>query len=184
MHRFLSADGHKWLLGPEGAGVFYCRRENLDRLRPVGLGWNSVVHAHDFHRIELVLKPTAQRYEGGSQNMVGFLALGESLRLLGRFGPEAIGRRVLEVTELACRRLTEAGATIQSDRRPGHASGIVLFDWPDEDPQAVRRRCLARGVVLSCRSGRLRISPHAYNNADDVERLVAALTSRGAQAAG
>ena len=76
---FLAADGHKWLLGPEGAGLFYLRREHLDRLRPLGVGWHSVVQAADYNRIALELKPTAARYEGGSQNMAGFIALAESL---------------------------------------------------------------------------------------------------------
>jgi selenocysteine lyase/cysteine desulfurase len=169
---FLAADGHKWLLGPEGAAVFYLREEHLDRLRPLGVGWNSVVHAHDFTRIELDFKRSASRYEGGSQNMAGLIALAASLRLLLSFGPAALAKRILEVTDLACQRLEEAGAVVLSDRRPEHASGIVLFDLPGRDPQAVRRQCLDRGVVLSCRAGRLRISPHAYNNAEDVDRLV------------
>ena len=54
--RFLAADGHKWLLGPEGAGIAYIRREHLDRLRPIGLGWHSVVHERDYTRIELNLQ--------------------------------------------------------------------------------------------------------------------------------
>src|SRR4030067_100565 len=83
---FLSADGHKWMLGPEGAGIAFIRREHLDRLRPIGVGWHSVVHAHDFTHIELKLKPSAARYEGGSQNMVGMIGLGESLRLLTGLG--------------------------------------------------------------------------------------------------
>jgi len=174
---FLAADGHKWMLGPEGAGIFFARREHLERLRPIGVGWNSVVHARDFTRIELVLKETAERYEGGSQNMVGMIALGASLKLLGRFGQDAIAGRVLQVTDLACRRLGEIGAHIFSDRSEQHSSGIVVFGLPNVDPEAVRRRCLERGVVLSCRSGRLRISLHAYNDASDVERLVQALRS-------
>ena len=93
---FLAADGHKWLLGPEGAGIFYLRREHLDRLRPLGLGWNSVVHCHDFSRIELTLKDTAARYEGGTANVPGLLGLGASLELLGQFGTEAIAAPVLE----------------------------------------------------------------------------------------
>ncbi len=87
---FLAADGHKWLLGPEGAGIFFTRREHLNLLRPVGVGWNSVRHQHDFSRIELVFKDTAARYEGGSQNVAGLSALGASLELLNRFGREAI----------------------------------------------------------------------------------------------
>ncbi len=172
---FLAADGHKWLLGPEGAGIFYLRREHLDRLRPLGLGWNSVVHCHDFDRIELALRPTATRYEGGSPNVPGLLGLGASLELLQQFGTAAISGRILEIIALACRRLEALGAAIHSNRSAEHASGIVSFALAGRDPAAVRRHCLERGVVLSCRAGRLRISPHAYNDAGDLDRLVEAL---------
>ncbi len=172
---FLAADGHKWLLGPEGAGVLFIRREHLDRLRPLGVGWNSVRHAHDYQHIALDLKPGASRYEGGSRNLVGLLGLEASVRLLGTFGPEALFRRIDALAEEACQRLQSLGARVRSDRSPGHRSGIVLFDIPGRDPQALRRQCLQRGVVLSCRAGGLRISPHAYNDASDLQRLVEAL---------
>lgn len=172
---FLAADGHKWLLGPEGAAIFFTRREHLCRLRPIGVGWNSVRHAHDFSHIELAFKDTAARYEGGSPNTAGILALGASMELLAGFGAEALAKRVVEITDLACARLAEIGATVVSDRRPEHKSGIVTFELPGRDPQAARRRCLERGVALSCRADRLRISPHAYNNVSDIDRLVEAL---------
>jgi len=172
---FLAADGHKWLLGPEGAGIFFTRREHLDLLRPVGIGWNSVVHEHDFTRIELILKDSARRYEGGSYNTAGMIALGASLKLLAEFGPPSLAERIVEVTDLACGKLADFGAVVISDRTPEHKSGIVVFELPGKDPQAIRRRCLEQGVVLSCRAGRLRISPHAYNDAGDVDRLIRAL---------
>ena len=171
---FLAADGHKWLLGPEGAGVFFLRREHLDMLRPFGLGWHSVVHQSDFNRIELALKPTAARYEGGSANVPGLLALGASVALLSRFGIEAIGRRVLETTDLACRRLESIGAAVHSDRSPARQRDCCFLlarprpgRGPPLLPQSRRRAQLPRG--------RLRISPHAYNNAADVDRLIEAL---------
>jgi cysteine desulfurase/selenocysteine lyase len=176
---FLAADGHKWLLGIEGAGIFYIRREHLRRLRPVGVGWNSVVRCHDFQHIELTLKDTAERYEGGSQCTAGLIALAASLELLMGYGAEALGRRILEVTEQACRGLREIGAVLRSDRSPQRASGIVAFELPGRDPLALKKHCLQRNVVLSCRAGRLRISPHAYNNEQDVQRLVQALTEFG-----
>jgi len=172
---FLAADGHKWLLGPEGAGMFFIRRQHLDLLRPVGVGWNSVARATDYAHIELKYKPTAARFEGGSCNVAGLLGLGASLELLEGIGGERIAARVLEITDLACDRLLSIGARIESDRRGDHRSGIVMFEMPGQDPTEVRDRCLAQGVALGCRAGRLRISPHAYASADDVERLVAAL---------
>jgi selenocysteine lyase/cysteine desulfurase len=174
---FLAADGHKWLLGPEGAAIFFTRREHLGLLEPRGIGWNSVVDEHDFANIDLTLKQTAERYEGGSPNSSGLIALGASVELLRRLGIEAIGQRVIEVTDLACRRLEEIGAVIRTDRQPGHQSGIVAFELPGRNPVELRQECLTRDVVLSCRGGKLRISPHAYNNADDIERLIDALSA-------
>src|SRR5581483_325615 len=122
---FLAADGHKWLLGPEGAGLFYLRREHLDLLRPTGVGWNSVVQGSNFSQIELAIKPAASRYEGGTYNIGGLLALGESLQLLASFGQLTIAARVLEITNSLCQRLVDIGANVISCREPAHASGIV-----------------------------------------------------------
>ncbi len=179
---FLAADGHKWLLGPEGAGLFFIRRELLDRLHPIGIGWHSVKQASDYTRVELDLKDSAERYEGGAANMAGFAALDASLQTLMDLNIVDVGERILKITELACERLAGAGAEIVSRREvPNHSSGIVLFDWSGEDPQAVRRRLLERKILVSCRAGKLRISPHAYCNEHDIERLIDGLQNRRAQ---
>lgn len=177
---FLSADGHKWMLGPEGAGLAFIRREHLDKLRPMAVGWHSVVHSADYTRIELNLKPSAARFEGGSQNMVGMLGFGASLDLLSELGGKAIAAAIVDITEKACERLSSIGAKVISDRRPEHRSGIVAFELAGRDPLAVKKHCLTRNVVLSCRAGRLRISPHAYNNEEDLDRLVEAIQSYSA----
>jgi selenocysteine lyase/cysteine desulfurase len=179
---FLAADGHKWMLGPEGAGIAYIRREQLERLRPFGVGWHSVTPGQDYTHIELNLRPTAARYEGGSQNNAGFLALGASLKLLMELGIDAVAATILDITDRACERLTEIGARIVSDRRPDHRggeqrSGIVAFELPGRDSMAVKRHAIKQNVVFGCRAGRLRISPHAYNNEEDIDRLIGALKS-------
>ncbi len=174
---FLAADGHKWMLGPEGAGIFYIRRQHLGLLRPLAVGWNSVKHDRDFSRIEFNVKETGERYEGGSLNMAGFLGLGASLELLLSYGIERIGRRIVEISEVACDRLRSLGATIHTDRTPERATGIVSFEVPGRDPDALRKHCLQNKVVVSCRAGRLRISMHAYNNEADIDRLIGALAS-------
>ena len=173
---FMAADGHKWMLGPEGAGLFYCREEHLDLLRPLGVGWNSVVNSHDYSRIAFDLRREAARYEGGSQNMVGVLGFGASLDLLTEFGAgpqsSSVGERVLAIGDYACERLAAIGARVVSVRGEQSSSGIISFDLPGRNLADVRRRCLDNNVVLSLRAGHLRISPHAYTNESDVERLV------------
>lgn len=182
---FLAADGHKWMLGPEGAGLFYVRHEHLDRLHPLGVGWYSVEHCFDFSKIELKLKPSAARYEGGTMNAVGFLALNSSLELLERHGLSCtnspIADRILQITDYACQRLQSLGAELQNIREPKHKSGIVSFRFHGRDLPAMRETCLKNGVVLSYRNGSLRISPHAYNNEAEVDHLIDILSSPGAR---
>ena len=171
----LAADGHKWLLGPEGAGIAYVSKACLARLTPTGVGWNSVVHASDYSHIELALKPNASRYEGGSHNMAGFLALGASLRLLNELGTENIAASILDITDRIAEQLTDLGAVLCSPRSTATSSGILSFELPGCDHSAVRRRCLEQGVAVACRAGRLRISAHAYNDESDVSKLLDAL---------
>ena len=178
---FLAADGHKWLLGPEGAGVFYLRKEHLDLLRPFGMGWNSVIGRHDYATIDFTPRQEAARYEGGTWNTPGFLGLGASLDMLLRFGagPDEsdVGLRVLELGDFCRERLKAVGAHLHGSSRNASHSGIVTFDLPGHSKDAFRKRCLDAGVVLSVRNGRLRISPHAYCNEDDVERLISVVQS-------
>lgn len=180
---FLAADGHKWMLGPEGAGIFFVRRELLDRLAPLNVGWNSVVGAGSFRPDEMRLKESAGRYEGGTLNMAGFIGLSASLKLLRDWGlgteTSAVADRVLKITDFACDRLASIGAEVFSPREfANERSGIVSFSLAGLDPAEARKKCLDAGVVLSVREGRLRIAPHAYNDEADVERLIAALSSR------
>ena len=176
---FLAADGHKWMLGPEGAGVLFIKHEHLNLLRPLNCGWNSVVQGSDYTRVELNLRDAAARYEGGSQNMVGMIALGASLDVLAGVGlsPAAspLAEQVLAITDHACERLLALGATMQAPRNGNHRSGIVTFQLPGRDSNDIRRRLEAAGIIVRCRAGGVRISPHAYNTGEEIDRLIAEL---------
>lgn len=176
---FLAADGHKWMLGPEGAGILYIRRAHLDRLRPIGVGWNSMRHAGQFSNAAFDLKETAGRLEGGSYNKAGFAGLAASLELLLEIGAPQIEQRLLAVIDRLATELTNAGAEIASCREThggvDRRSGIVAFTLPGRDPDAVRRFCIDRNVILNTRAGRLRASPHAYAVEEDIGRLIDAI---------
>jgi selenocysteine lyase/cysteine desulfurase len=169
---FLAADGHKWLLGPEGAGIFYIRRDLLDLLHPVSVGWHSVISSGDFARIDFTLKPNAGRWEGGSLNVAGITALGASLELLLGIGIPVVSERVLELTDYLCERAGRQGVEVYSSRQPGDKSGIVSLIVPGADVRQLVRHCRDNGVVVNQRGGRLRVSPHCYNTTAELDRLL------------
>ena len=172
---FLAADGHKWLLGPEGAGFLFVRREWIERLRPTGVGWHSVVSSYNAATIDFTLKPSAERWEGGSFAMPGLQAFAASIGLLLEIGPEAVSTRILDRAEAVRAVACAAGWVPVGSTRPEDRSGIVALEKPGVDPNAVVRSLRARGVAAACRRGRLRFSPHVYNNEDDLDRLRAGL---------
>jgi len=173
---FLAADGHKFLLGPEGAGIFYIRRELVERLHPVGVGWNSVIGSRDFSTIDFRLKPHAGRWESGTLNFAGIHALGASLALLLEIGIDAISRRVLELTDYLCGEVQRAGIEIYSSRRVADKSAIVSLVMPGADVRQLVRHARQQGIVINQRAGRIRVSPHAYNTTDEIDRLVRLLS--------
>jgi selenocysteine lyase/cysteine desulfurase len=173
---FLAADGHKWLLGPEGAGIFWIRRDLVERLHPVGVGWHSVVGAWDFTAVDFRLKPNAGRWESGSLNIAGITAVGASLELLLEIGIEAISNRILELTARLHADVERTGWTVYGPRLDTERSGIVSLVAPTGRAAgfipAVVRQLRQQGVVVNHRAGRVRVSPHAYNTHEEVDRLL------------
>jgi len=154
--------------------LFWIRREVVEQLHPVGIGWNSVIDSRNFGQTDFRLKPHAGRWESGSLNVGGILALGSNLELLLSLGIDAIAERVLYLTDYLCDRCQQIGLTVYSSRRPEEASGIVSLVVPG-DARAVVRRCRDAGIVVNQRAGRLRVSPHAYNSTEELDRLLALL---------
>ena len=111
---FLAADGHKWLLGPEGAGVAMIAKRHLNKLRCLNVGWGSVKNSFNYADPSLVLKDAASRFEAGSANMIGAAALSASLKLIldviDRFGEDAISERICNLAASLDEQLLAAGA--------------------------------------------------------------------------
>jgi cysteine desulfurase / selenocysteine lyase len=177
---FLAADGHKWMLGPEGAGLLYVREKHLDWLQPTMVGWNSVVNSHHFSPEASQLKANAQRYEGGSVNMPGQLALGASIELLRECNLAESGRPLTTSITDHCNYLVESlrriGVSVCRADDPNCHSGIVPFRLPGIDSAAVRTHLLKQDVVLSVRHGFLRAAVHGYNSTSDIDRLIEGLS--------
>ena len=173
---FLAADGHKWLLGPEGAGVLYVRGSRLPDLRPLLVGWNSVAEAGNYGAATLTLKDSAARYEGGTYATACAAGLAASLNLLEPIPVADRARRLLALTDRLTDGLRSAGCAIASDRGGDRRSGIVAFAPPGGDAQACASRLLEAGVVVRVRHGRVRAAPHVYTSDEEADRLIAGAT--------
>ncbi len=171
---FLAADGHKWLLGPEGAGVLFIRGDNLAGLRPLLVGWNSVAEAGQYGSGSLTLKGTAGRYEGGTYATACAAGLAASLDLLANIPVHARAEHLHGLTERLTDGLRSAGCTIASDRTPGRDSGIVAFTPPDGDSDGCAKRLLDERIVVRVRHDRVRAAPHLYTSETEIDRLIAA----------
>jgi selenocysteine lyase/cysteine desulfurase len=170
---YLSADGHKWLLGPEGAGVFFCRRELLEKTRPALVGWMNVVNHLDYGNYDFTLKDDARKFECGTHNVPGLLALKASVELLLGVGIEAVAGRIEVLTDRLVEGLRDVGCEVISPRGAGEWSGIVSFRSGRRDAQELWSKLRKEDrTELALREGRLRASPHFYNTEEQIDRLV------------
>ena len=171
----LTADGHKWLLSPEGIGIFYCAPHMMDRLELYEVGWNSVVDAGNYDALDPTPAPTARRFECGSHNTLGIHALGASMELLLEVGIETVQERLRLLTDRLVESLHEAGYRVVSPRGESEWSGIVTFDSPVHETEALHRTLRSHQIIGARRGGGIRISPHFYNTEEEVLRVVEAL---------
>lgn len=169
---FLVADGHKWLLAPDGIAIFYGRRERLGDVRPSAVGWLNSQAGMDFDHPTRELRTDARRFEAGSRNMVGLCALGASVALLQDVGLGRIGNRILELTDRLVLGLEAQGHEVLSPRFGEERSGIVMFLPKKGKPEELREHLLAARVVTAVRRGRVRVSPHFYNSDDEIDRVL------------
>ena len=171
----MSAAGHKWLLSPQGTGIFYCPRRVMTELDHPMPGWMSVVGWLDFYKFDYRLFKDSRRYESAQRNLLGLCGLMESLKLIDELGIGDIEKRILEITDYLCRLLEKRGFQVFSPRREGEKSGIVSFFLKGGDAERQREVLRRKGIIVSAREGRLRVSPHYYNSFEEVERFVKAL---------
>jgi cysteine desulfurase / selenocysteine lyase len=173
---FLSADSHKWMLGPEGVGLGYASDRALEQIDQAVQGWFSVQRPFDMEDTEQPLRDNAARYEEGAYNFVGISGMVGSLDLLTSIGTEALEKRLIELTDELVHGLEGIGWTVLSPReKDSEKSGILQATREGLDVAALERTLADRGVFVSVRGGALRVAPHGYNDLEDLHRLLAAL---------
>ena len=164
---FLSADAHKWLLGPEGIGIFYCSNGLAEQLSPPLIGWKSVRNELAFDRPDFLLKTNALRFEEGSMNLLGIFGLGAALDLLFEVGIEQIEQRVLDLGDLILQEAEKRSCRVLTPSER-HARGGNITVSGNFDPATMRDALREKRIMVNARGGGIRVSPHFYNTEEEI----------------
>jgi selenocysteine lyase/cysteine desulfurase len=175
---FLASDGHKWMCGPEGAGIFYAAAEHRGQLDVLENGWTNFDRHGKFIGIPLDLLPSARRFEAGSLNTNGLYGLHAALELLLEIGIETIAKEVIRLATRLADGLEARGCQVGTPRPI--RSGIVGVTPPRVEANALLKLHLkleGEKVICAPREGMLRFSPHVYNDDDEIDRVLAIMDS-------
>jgi selenocysteine lyase/cysteine desulfurase len=170
---FVMADGHKWLLAPEGLGVFYIRASALDRVRPTQFGWHMIEKMGDYDTRSWEVAHSARRFECGSPNMLGIHGLSASLAVLLEEGISKVASEILSRSAIL-ERLIENEPTLEllSSTQPERRSGIVLFRHRTLPQVQVWKHLKNHHIVCALRGGGIRFSPHFYTPIEQLQEAV------------
>ena len=171
----LAADGHKWLLAPEGAAIFYCADEKRERLINTNVGWSSVVNPRDFLNYDLTQKPDATRFEEGSYNSVGLYGLNAAIELLLEVGVSTIETHILQLTIALIEGLESKGYRVITPKADSERAGIVIFESDQHTPIELYELLQEQKIITAERGSGLRVSPHFYNTESEITHLLEVL---------
>ena len=170
---FIVADGHKWMLGPEGLALFYCKQSSMPQLELQQFGWHMVDDLSDFNAMtNWQPASNARRFECGSPNTLSIYALHASISLLLELGMQQVEEKVLgNVQSLITLFNSLADITILSPQNMQQHAGIFTFRKQGVDNQKLYQFLVDKGAVCALRGGGIRLSPHFYNHSSQFEQL-------------
>lgn len=167
---FLSCGFQKWMLGT-GSAFLYINKKTMNRIEiPFG-GWLASKTAADFSFREFDPWEDARRIELGTPAFADFMVAKESVSLINEIGISRIEDRNMRIKRYLIEELEKLGVELYTD--PDWKSSIVLFGVPRA--RELYEHLISNGIIVSFRAGGIRVSPHFYNDENDISRLLDAL---------
>jgi selenocysteine lyase/cysteine desulfurase len=169
---FVVADGHKWMMGPEGIALLYCSPDYFEQLQLNQYGWHMVENRDDFEHLDWRPAKDARRFECGSPNNLGIHALHASLSLVEEHGIERIHQRICDNVQYIHKRINELGLECLTPIPQHRRAGILTFRHRLKDNSLIYSQLQQRGVLCAFRSGGIRFSPHFYTPHKAIDRAI------------
>jgi cysteine desulfurase/selenocysteine lyase len=174
---FAMADGHKWMLGPEGLGFFFVKQQHIQNLNLHQYGWHMIEGAGDFSIKNWQPADSAQRFECGSPNMLAGYALEASTDLLLNIGLDNVAKAIEHNHAFLLNKLQTLGAEILSPSDPKVRAGILTFRFARVDSAKLYKKLMSKDVICANRGGGVRFSPHFHTTEACMEGAVKILQS-------
>ena len=174
---FMAFNGSKWLCGPMGTGIFYCKKSSSDLLEPMTIGGESAIV---YEKTKLAYKDIPEKFQTGFRNYVGIIGLEESMKYLMQFGLDNIHKKIINLANLLRDELTRiSGITLYGPKDPEKRNSIVSFLIEGYEPQYVVEKLEKQKIVIAVREifekKILRVSPHFYNSESEILKVVEAI---------
>ncbi|HKU32316.1 MAG TPA: aminotransferase class V-fold PLP-dependent enzyme [Candidatus Nitrosotalea sp.] len=173
---FMSFNGSKWLCGPMGMGIFFCKKESSEMIEPLQVGGESAI----FHDNKLAYKEMPARFQAGFRNWVGVAGLEASVNYLLKIGIDKIRNQNVKLANLMRDELSKIpGITLLGPQEDKKRTSIVSFTIQDKKPEVVVKRLEEANMILAVREifskKIIRASPHFFNTESEILRVVDAL---------
>lgn len=174
---FMSFNGSKWLCGPMGTGLFYCKKSSSDLLEPIGIGGES---AMIYDETKLAFKELPERFQTGFRNYVGMIGLESSVQYLMRFGIQNIRKKIIKLADQLRDELSKiSGVTLYGPVDAEKRTSIVSFNINGHDPQSITKKLEKKKIILAVREildkKLVRASPHFFNTESEIQTVADAL---------
>ena len=171
---FMSFNGSKWLCGPMGTGLFYCKKESSELLEPKTIGGESAIIENDDN---LIFKDLPEKFQTGFRNYVGIVGLESSVKYLLNFGMENIRKKNQNLSNLFRDELEKiSNVILYGPDDPEKRTSIVSFNIKNFDPEKVVEKLEKQNIILAVREIMekkiIRVSPHFFNNESDMLKVI------------
>jgi cysteine desulfurase/selenocysteine lyase len=171
---FMSFNGSKWLCGPMGTGIFYCKKESSKLLEPSSIGGES---AMVYDETSLAYKDIPDKFQTGFRNYVGFVGLEASINYMLQFGLNNIRSKIMKLSNQMREELSKiSGITLFGPEDQSKRTSIVSFSIDGQEPQKIVELLEKKKIVIAVREivdkKILRASPHFFNSEEEIQKVV------------